>query len=1480
MFLNFSCLRAILGKNMSFFKVSPYHLGFYNLWVLNPNRSDLNLFYDCKIEGDINLDLLEKIVYNYFSSHLIINSHLIKINDLLYFTENLEANKIIYEHNNINEESISNFILKPFNLFKSHLYRYKIIKINKNTFRIIFVFHHIIMDANGCLVLFNEIINSYNNQVLKKYTNKQIQINLCNELFTKQENSLFENFNSNAIYWEKLLKENEYINLNLLKKINLNNEINAKSNIFNHTSSYIQKKLNINQVDFSIPLKSNLYFENIIKKQRITWYIYSKSIFAITLYNLFKISNFSIKFQININPMQEYYGAQTNTLIIPFKISNDTNINNIFEQIKTFFKEIKDQNTKKMNYTLYQDSKFIDDLNKIEFSFSESLITTNSNIFNNTNVISYEVNSINMINNLNFLFEKKENSINFRVFYNKNKLNSFEINNFLNSYISTFNFYLDIFLEKDPTHFLKPIPSDHFKSKYKYKPINNEEFSKKIPEDKTLNEIFEDQVLLTPNKIALISENTELSYSDLNKKANQLAFYINNLINFKNETPILIYLERSELIFISIFGILKTGCSYVPIDTSLPLEKVNQIINEIKPKFILTSQKYFNVIKNNALNIDINIIPLDDQNTINVLNKKPIVNLNKKFSSKNLAYIIFTSGTTGKPKGVMVEHKSVINYLFEFSKNISDLNIVDFSGSIGFDLNIKSTLFPLLFGKKVCIYTDDIKNLNLYYNHLNKMNIELVISTPSFLNLLEADMINNKLKMCVVGGEKLTKPIRDHILNYSYQVLDEYGPTEATVGTTFFLMTSKNDHLCIGKPYDNYKTYVLDSNLNLCPIGVTGELYIGGECLARGYLNNSELTSEKFIQNPFQTELEKKYLKNSRIYKTGDLVRYLPNGNLEYIGRNDRQIKFRGFRIELEEIELAISEIEEIKQNVVIFCNKNILISFFVLKNEKTISDDKIKEILIKKLPNYMLPSKFVQIDKIPLNASGKIDFSYLIKKNPIVIKKSLEDITILQKDIINLWADILDIREEFISINDSFFEIGGNSILAIKLVSILQKNYQIDINHIFELKTIKNICTYLEKNRNPIMNKLNDLKKTLIGNKKSIKKMNSIEFLYKSEYKILLKEKNKIKNINNSEISNILLTGSTGYLGIHILHDLLKNPKNNVFLLIRDKSKDDATKRLLDLYFYYFDKDISHLIDYKIFIYPAEIELTNFNLPEENYYFLLSKIDLVIHSAALVKHYDEYINFYNSNIKSTNNLLKFSSMHKKKDFHFISTTSVCSNTYNNKNNIYCELNENIQGIPINYYVKSKLIAENLCLEYREKNININIYRVGNLLLNTNTFKMQKNIESNASYNLLNIFYKLKIIPEDFNQLEISPVNVVSESIVKTIEKIEFRDNIFHFFNSTKYSIIDLLYKIKPNNSYQKVSSQDFLNYLVENSTNPKLQRDINLLMLHLGLLNTNTSQFHYKNKIINYKSEMILRDLNIEWPNIPFEKFDPYFSE
>ncbi|MCA2577054.1 MAG: amino acid adenylation domain-containing protein, partial [Microcystis sp. M41BS1] len=623
------------------------------------------------------------------------------------------------------------------------------------------------------------------------------------------------------------------------------------------------------------------------------------------------------------------------------------------------------------------------------------------------------------------------------------------------------------------------------------------------PTDKCLHQLFEEQVKRTPEAVAVVYSEQQLTYNELNCRANQLAHYLRKL-GVKADTLVGISLERSLEMIVGLLGILKAGGAYVPLDPEYPIERLSFMLEDAQLSVLLTQQK----LGENLPQHQASIICLDTDWEKIAENSQS--NPENRVTPDNLAYVIYTSGSTGKPKGVLVNHSNVVR-LFAATDawyNFNGQDVWSLFHSYAFDFSVWEMWGALLYGGRLVVVPYLVtRSPEAFYQLLCQEKVTILNQTPTaFRQLIQVEeslkgsfpplsrgvrgdrssTTDNdlSLRLVIFGGEALEinslQPWFQRHGDQCPQLVNMYGITETTVHVTYrpLSMTDLDSTASvIGRPIPDLKVYLLDQHLQLVPVGVPGEMYVGGAGVTKGYLNRPELTTERFISSPFEkdevippTPLNKGGNEPSKLYKTGDLARYLPKGELEYLGRIDNQVKIRGFRIELGEIEALLASHPQIWETVVIVRDDTTgdkrLVAYIVPQSEKTITINEIRQFLKAKLPGYMIPNAFVILDTLPLTANGKIDRralpppesssetsdKYVAPRNPI------EDI------LVTVWSEVLKVEK--VGINDNFFELGGHSLLATKLVAQIRDRLKVELplRQLFNSATLAELAEGIEQ--------------------------------------------------------------------------------------------------------------------------------------------------------------------------------------------------------------------------------------------------------------------------------------------------------------------------------------------------------------------------------------------------------------------------------
>jgi amino acid adenylation domain-containing protein len=588
------------------------------------------------------------------------------------------------------------------------------------------------------------------------------------------------------------------------------------------------------------------------------------------------------------------------------------------------------------------------------------------------------------------------------------------------------------------------------------------------PKDKTITDLFEEQASKTPEGIAVVFEEEQLSYKQLNERANQLAHYLRSR-GVKEETLVPICIERSLEMIVGILGILKAGGAYVPIDPEYPQERIRYMLEDTAASIIITSKQSRSKLPASE---SIETIELDsDWSTAN----SQLPTTNSRLSTPNsqlptsLAYVIYTSGSTGKPKGVMIEHGNVVSLIKEVDHVAStNKDVLLSTGSPSFDATTFEYWSMLLNGGQLVLCNENrLLDSKLLKEEIEKRNVTKMWFTSTWFNqLVETDInIFARLSTILVGGEKLSE---QHIkkLKQTYppiNIVNGYGPTENTTFSLTYKITDVKEgrSIPIGRPLNNRHAYILNERQQLVPINTTGEICLGGAGLASGYLNSPELTEKKFIKNPFSKG------KDSRLYRTGDLGKWLPDGNIEYLGRVDDQVKIRGYRVELGEIETMLGQCEGVAQGIVLArqdtSGTKQLVGYVVAEGvfDKEIIITKLKS----KLPVYMVPVIWVELERLPLTANGKVDRKALPDpdSSKLVTNEYVAPRNEVEEKLAVVWQELLGV--ERVGVHDNFFELGGHSLLVMRLISAIRKevNVELNIKDLFHFSTISDLSKYLE---------------------------------------------------------------------------------------------------------------------------------------------------------------------------------------------------------------------------------------------------------------------------------------------------------------------------------------------------------------------------------------------------------------------------------
>lgn len=942
-------------------------------------------------------------------------------------------------------------------------------------------------------------------------------------------------------------------------------------------------------------------------------------------------------------------------------------------------------------------------------------------------------------------------------------------------------------------------------------------------------DLFKKQVTETPDKLAISYKDTALTYQSLNNLANLIALTLKKQSIHAGDIVCLAFSDSIEFVA-SILATQKLGVCYIPIDINYPADRIKYIVSNSKAKFVLTHP---NTLSN--IDLDKNMVLRIDLNTYPYLNDS-IEDLNYDLKEEDLAYIIYTSGSTGKPKGVKISHKSLSNYICWAIKQYvhgEETNFPLFS-SVAFDLTVTSIYTPLCSGNTIYIYQNDNAEL-LLKDIITDNKVQIIKLTPGHFTLLQdLDLSHSVVCKFILGGDILTKEMCEKItslFSHPIHIYNEYGPTEATVGCMIYEYNVNDTYTSvpIGYPIDHTQILILNSNLELVPLGSIGEMYISGDGLALGYTDNKK-TAERFLDNPFYPE--------TKLYKTGDLAILHPNGIMEYLGRSDFQVKLNGYRIELGEIQsllLTHPAIKDVYVSLIEINKHKLLCAYYVSDHEI----ENLPDFLKKDLPSYMIPTYFIQLDKLPLTINGKIDKSALPlpKKNRT---KYVKPQNTLEETLQELFTNLLELKHP-ISVEDNLFDYYVDSLLLIKTQSILySKGFSINTQDFYDYPTIRKLADFL-----------------LIAQP--------------NETTVSLEKMPIIKDIKapinmSSTFKNIILFGATGFLGMHILYYLLTTTHSKVFCVIRKIDSIKPLARLIKKFHFYFpNTDIEQYL-YRIKVIEGNILDDKFGLEEKLYEHLGNKCNCVIDTAALVKHYGNYELFNETNVTSTQKMIAFcKTFHIP--LHYISTMSVSGHglvktpsTDFTEDDLYIG-----QSFRENVYVRSKFEAEKAIIEACEnQDIIASIYRLGTITNRYTDGVFQENFADNAFLNRLDAFIDLRMFPKELSQFnfEFSPVDICANFIVQLIQHQEHNLEIYHLYNNYYISGNQLVDMLADCGFSIKLSSINEFKLALTNAKS-------NYFGITAYLQNINS-----KNTITlhNEKTASILNTLNLDWPKITSE--------
>jgi amino acid adenylation domain-containing protein/thioester reductase-like protein len=1392
-----------------------------------------------KIKGNLDRERLASSIDFLVERHEALRTsfHLVDNEPVQRIHEKVKLKKIYRSASEEDLYSLIDEFVKPFNLTSPPLFRVELIKINDNEHILLLDFHHIIIDGTSMVTFLDELALLYAGAELPpiKYQCKD---------FAVWQNKLMhsELYNEQEKYWMSVFEDG-------IPTTNLPTDYP-----YPVVMDYAGNEFIIN-----IDSKMTSAINEFANKTGTTLYMVLMTAFNIMLSRYTSSEDIVVGAPIagrNHADMEGIVGMFVNTIPVRnFPAGNKT--------FREFLAEVNTQSLTAFENQLYPLDDLVDKLNiKRDSSrnplFDVGLIVQNMGIKEETigGITITPMDITKDIAKFDLLLEvwERTETLAFNWNYRTSIFKEETIKRFADEFTTLLNSVV-----KNPDQKINHInflpKEEEYSILYDF---NHTEMDYNY--NRNYIEIFEEQLDAVADNIAVVFKDKKLTYKELNERSNQLArTLMAKGSGTGNIIPIMV--ERSLEMVIGALAILKTGNAFLPVEISYPEDRKRHLLQDCNAKLIITQESCKDTIEFSGIKLI-----LEDNSNYDPDHS----NLNLKIDPENLAFLIYTSGSTGLPKGAMIRVNSLVNFCLWFNKcfKITPADNIFKTASFGFDASVMEIFPALLAGASIHIIPEEIKL------SLNEMNdyFETHHVTGGFMTTQLAEQFmdlvdNNSLRFLLAGGEKLR-----HFKNRNYQLYNVYGPTETTILATIFPVNKSYHNIPIGSPLGNYKMYVLNETLMVQPIGVPGELYISGPGVAEGYLNRPELTQEKFIDNPF--------LPGQKMYKTGDIVRWRSDGNIEYMGRSDFQVKLRGFRIEMGEIENHLREYPAIKDIIVTDkddpAGNKYLCAYYLAEQELDSTD--LKSFLSQSVPDYMIPSFFIKIEAIPLTPNGKLNKKALPEPDleHYQAAEYIEPQTAAEIAVANCWKKVLKIEKA--GLNDNFFDLGGNSLKAVSLVAELQKYYEIKVNDVFTFQTLKEMAAHVKPLKDNIKIKLQHLTEL----SESLLVDTTVDYLKKPAVQAEIQQyQASIDNLKQRDLTqklnyqNILLTGVTGYLGAYLLKQLLIDTNASVYCLIRGQNEEHARTRLNEQLNYYFDTTCLESYMQKLIIINGDLSKPNLGIEEQAFQNLCEKIDCIIHPAANVKHYGRYEEFYNHNVVATENLLNFAVTSRKKDFHHVSTVGVAAGRIPEEEMaLFTEDTSDIGQIQTNFYGRTKLEAEQLVLKAREKGLNTSIYRAGNITFDTTGGPLQKNVQENAFFNVLKSFVNLGIVPDMLDEYEFSYVDQVAEAIVLLFNKAALQNQTFHIQSNKHEKISSVLSSDQLDFNLDKLPFADYIKYLNEKYDKPALKPYIESTLLHYGWLeNQETTEFAVKSD----KTITILKQLGFEWADLPISQFNKF---
>ena len=945
----------------------------------------------------------------------------------------------------------------------------------------------------------------------------------------------------------------------------------------------------------------------------------------------------------------------------------------------------------------------------------------------------------------------------------------------------------------------------------------------------TIVSLFRRQVELTPDNMAVIYHDVHLTYKEVDEMSERIAQHIQSQ-GLKSEDVVSVLIPRCEWMVVASLGVLKAGCAYQPLDPSYPAERLNFMMQDASAKLLIADEELRPIVDA----YEGQVLLTKDIPSLPVVNGQVVADIRPE----NLFIMLYTSGSTGVPKGCQLEHGNLVAFCHWYQSyyELTAESHVAAYASYGFDACMMDMYPALTCGAAVYIIGEDIRlnlpDLNDYFN-ANQITHSFITTQVGYQFATNVD--NHSLRHFSVGGEKLSA------LNppQNYQMYNGYGPTECTIFTTTYPLKEYEMDIPIGKPLDNMRLYIVDKQFHRLPIGAAGELWVSGPQVSRGYLNRPEKTTEVYLKNPFADD--QKY---QRIYRTGDIVRFLPDGNIQFVGRRDGQVKIRGFRIELKEVEAIIRQYPGIKDATVQafdYENGGKYIAAYIVSDEQ-VDVKSLNQFILDQKPPYMVPAATMHIDAIPLNQNQKVNRKAL--PAPVIQasdREYVEPKNEQERLFAKIFADILSMDK--IGATDNFFDLGGTSLMVTRVIIECDKaGLHVAYGDIFANPTPRQLARFVSGDTaEEDFDEITGFDYTAINN---------------------LLQKNTIhafKQGERQQLGKVLLTGATGYLGIHVLRELIDSDAERIYCMVRGETVEKAESRLRTLLYYYFADSFKTLFGTRLFVVLGDVTKDIDTSLE---------VDTVFNCAANVKHFSKGTDIEDVNIGGAKHCVDFCLKTGARLVH-VSTTSVGGNSINGypaPDELLSEQCLYFGQYLGNQYTYSKFMADRIILDaVALHGLSAKIMRVGNLSARSTDGEFQVNFQSNSYMGRIKVYNMLGCCPYANYDApsEFSPINETARAIV-LLASTPKDCVVFHPYNNHIQLLGDILTQLgKITGGVRFVDPEEFEAVMEEAKSDPQKAKALSSMLAYKDMAHGQKTAIVGRQN--NYTSEVLHR-LGFYW--------------